>query len=253
VDTCEHHTSDGSGPGSAYAALANRRRFFVLDAFLGRTAEAAAFPVDADPAGEALLAMAPGRIDVLGLDYYAHCQWHFGAEGGQVPTPHPTPLAGQITEYWERYRVPCLLSETNLRGFPSDRATWLKYVLEQCERARDAGVPLDGLCWFPFVDSADWDSLLYRCEGNIDPVGVYWLDERLDRRPSSMSRAFAMAATGTPAADLPAYHLQPPVSRWLAGYLPQMAHWDWREPPADEVARRDPRADDVDFELRVVG
>ena len=59
-------------------------------------------------------------------------------------------------------------TETNVRGYPSDRATWLKYVLEQYERAAARGAELDGLCWFPFVDSCDWDSLLYECNGNLE-------------------------------------------------------------------------------------
>ena len=42
-----------------------------------------------------------------------------------------------------------------------------------------------------------------------------------------MSDAFAFAA-------LPAFELQPPVARWLAGWLPQMAHWDWEPAPGGE-------------------
>jgi len=111
----------------------------------------------------------------------------------------------------------------------------LRVHLEQCEIAQGRGVPVEGYCWFPFVDSCDWDSVLVRSEGHIDPVGVYWLDERLDRRPSSMSASFAMAARGAPAADLPAYRFRPPVSRWLAGWMDQMSHWDWQDPPHLEV------------------
>ena len=86
--------------------------------------------------GERLLGLPTGTIDVLGLDYYAHCQWNFSEQGGTAPTPTPLPLADQIQQYWERYAVPCMLTETNVRGRTSDRATWLKYVLEQCEDAQ---------------------------------------------------------------------------------------------------------------------
>lgn len=51
------------------------------------------------------------------------------------------------------------------------------------------GVLMEGYCWFPSIDSADWNSLLFRCEGGIDPVGIYWLDATVERRESSMSRA----------------------------------------------------------------
>ena len=238
VDTCERATAATPAAGN-HTAVANDRRFFVLDLFLGR-------PIDRDrpfvgevlvAGAEHLLHLEPGHVDVLGLDYYAHNQWQYLDAGGRGITSSPDPgsLADLIGEYWERYRLPCAIGETNIRGFASDRVSWLKYTLEQCEIAQARGVPIDGYCWFPFVDSTDWDSVLVRCEGNVDPVGVYWLDEQLRRRPSSMSEAYARAARGTPAAELPAYRFQAPVAGWLAGWLPQMAHWDWQDPPAHEV------------------
>ncbi len=247
VDACERATA-AVPEARRPAEVANDRRFFVLDLFLGR-------PLDPDrpfvaevlaAGGRPLLEeVEPGSVDVLGLDYYAHNQWQYLDAGGRglVSSPDPGSLADLIGEYWDRYRLPCAIGETNIRGFAPDRASWLKYTLEQCETAQDRGVPIDGYCWFPFVDSCDWDSVLVRCEGNVDPVGVYWLDERLERRASSMSATYARAATGTPAADLPAYRFQPPVAGWLAGWLPQMAHWDWKEPPAHEVVVQ-ARADD---------
>lgn len=251
VDTCERHTGAGIS-GEAYAAMANDRRFFVIDLFLGRLdVESRFLPLVAEAGGERLFEMEPGSIDVLGLDYYAHCQWHFdGISGGEVPTPRPTALAAQIVEYWERYGLPCMLTETNIRGFAPDRASWLKYTLEQCELARDAGVPFEGYCWFPFIDSADWNSLLYRCEGAIDPVGVFWLDDNLDRRESSMSRSFRIAAAGGGAADLPAYRFAEPVASWLAGYRPGMDHWDWQDPPREACSNATPP--DARMELRIV-
>jgi hypothetical protein len=193
--------------------------------------------------------MEPGAVDVLGLDYYAHSQWHYTLTGGRVPSPVPSSLAALIVEYHGRYGLPCMLSETNIRGYASDRASWLKYTLEQCELAQEAGVPLQGYCWFPFIDSCDWDTLLFHCRGSVDPVGVYWLDGQRDRRPSSMSRSYALAASGASSSDLPAFRFRPPVADWLQGYLPQMAHWDWR-PPDDESCSQNAPADDR-MELRI--
>ncbi|MBW3556560.1 MAG: family 1 glycosylhydrolase, partial [Actinobacteria bacterium] len=238
IDSCESHTSAGPA-GDEITALANDRRFFVADALLGRHLdEDRPFVAEVIRAGgESLLSMEPAHIDVLGLDYYAHCQWHFEApDAGVVPSPVPRPFHDLIVEYWQRYGLPCMASETNIRGFSSDRASWFKHTLEQAEQAQAAGVPMEGFCWFPSIDSADWDSLLFHCDGNIDPVGVFWLDDRLERRPSSMSRSFALAASGVPARELPAYRFQPPVSDWMKGFLPYMEHWEWQDPPADEAA-----------------
>ncbi len=133
-------------------------------------------------------------------------------------------------------------------GFADPRfaPSYLRYVEAFAER-----YPwIEGYCWFPFVDSSDWDSLLARCTGSIDPVGVFWLDDELSRRASSMSLAYRSAAGGTPAAELPAYRFQPPVDQWLAGWLPQMAHWDWREPPVEEQVHPPPSTERI--ELRIV-
>ncbi|MET1087729.1 MAG: family 1 glycosylhydrolase [Arthrobacter sp.] len=252
TDTCEHHTGSGTR-GTAYAAMANERRFLVLDSFLGKGYDLdgpMAEPLH-DAGGERLLDIDPGRIDVLGLDYYAHCQWHFDDVCGSTPTPFPVPLADQIHLYWERYGVPCLLTETNIRGRTSDRATWFKYVLEQCERARARGVPLDGLCWFPVIDSTDWDSLLFRSDGHIDPVGVYWLDQELARQPSVMSESYARAAAGAPSSELPAYEFAEPAATWLRGYQPHMSHWDWTPAPGVDQDHSLPH-NETHMELRKV-
>jgi beta-glucosidase/6-phospho-beta-glucosidase/beta-galactosidase len=253
VEACERHTSS-TPAGAQYAEWTNDRRFFLTDLFLGRDVDSRR-PFVADVlacGGGDLLEVAPGEIDVLGLDYYAHNQWEWADVGVGTTSPSaPAALADVIAEYWARYRLPCILGETNIRGFPSDRATWLKYTLEQCERARDAGVPVEGYCWFPFVDSCDWDSILCRCDASVDPVGVYLLDDELNRNPSAMATSYRFAAHGVPAARLPAYELQPPVASWLAGWLPQMAHWRWTAPPVDELAERREMAH-YEIELRVV-
>jgi len=236
VDTCEQHTGEGAD-GLAYARYANDRRFFVLDALLGRADDGTPRPFLDDlvkHGGRSLLGLEQASIDVVGLDYYAHCQWHFG-DRPSAPSPHPAPLAELIRIYAARYDRPCMLSETNLRGYPSDRASWLKYTLEQCEIALAQGVRLEGYCWFPFVDSCDWDSLLHRADGNLDPVGVLTVDRARARHASVMTVAYAMAVAGTPAHALPGFRFREPVRTWLAGYAPYLSHWQWRDPPAEEV------------------
>ncbi|HEX2177986.1 MAG TPA: family 1 glycosylhydrolase [Actinomycetota bacterium] len=233
VEPCEGHSA-AITDGNAWSRLANDRRFFILDRMLGKPIDDKA-PFVAEVAfagGERLLELEPGNLDVLGLDYYAHLEWSHADDGiGTCPSPTPLGLSGLILQYWDRYRVPLILGETNLRGYASDRATWLKYTMEQCEVAQAAGADLSGYCWYPFVDSLDWDSLLLNADGHIDPVGVYWLDENLDRHASVMSDSYTLAASGAPSSELPAYRFQAPVDDWLRGLLPQMSHWDWQDPP----------------------
>ena len=251
VDSCEQHTGEGVA-GTRYMRWANDRRFFVLDALLGAVDTDSSRPFVRDliaHGGRPLLRLEPAAVDVLGLDYYAHCQWHFG-DRAEAPSPHPAPLADVIETYATRYGLPCMLSETNLRGYPSDRATWFKYTLEQCEVAVSRGVPLEAYCWFPFVDSCDWDSLLARADGNIDPVGVMTVDAGRARHPSSMSSAYAMVARGARSRDLPAYRLREPVRTWLRGYAPQLTHWAWSDPPPPEPIAVESPGDETYAPLR---
>ena len=108
VDTCERATAATPEAGPV-AALANDRRFFVLDLFLGRRLEPTRPFVDQvlRVGGDALLSLPAGHVDVLGLDYYAHNQWHYldGAGRGLLPPPTPprcptsSPNTGSGTGY----------------------------------------------------------------------------------------------------------------------------------------------------------
>ena len=262
TDSCEGHTALDE-PAKAFSEYCDDRRFFAIDAFLGRASDTSRPFVAAvvEAGGSDLLEMEPGVVDIVGLDYYAHHEWSYRgrtvalpvevssgsrhplgpghpqeeAVEGLVPSLRPRGLAALAIEYHDHLALPMMLGETNIQGATSDRATWLKHTLEQTEVARAAGAPIDGYCWFGFLDSLDWSSLLARCDREIDPVGVIRLDERLERHESTMSRAWALAASGASSADLPAYRLTPRVAEWTQHLAPLMAHFDWSVPPQDEV------------------
>ncbi|MGH8920446.1 MAG: hypothetical protein ACRD0H_19295, partial [Actinomycetes bacterium] len=84
--------------------MTNDRRFLFTDLLSGhRVDPGRPFVRDLLAAGgEALLLVEPGNIDVLGLDYYAHNQWHWSAphQGVNIP-PAPPPLSEVIREYWD--------------------------------------------------------------------------------------------------------------------------------------------------------
>jgi beta-glucosidase/6-phospho-beta-glucosidase/beta-galactosidase/glycosyltransferase involved in cell wall biosynthesis len=236
VDTAEHHTA--TGPGVEYAALANDRRHVVLDLALGRDLDLGRpfLRELAADGGDDLLALTPLQVDVLGLDYYCHSEWFYDEHGSHAPSPHPVGMAAVVEQYANRYGLPVMLTETNVRGLPSDRTSWMRYTLEQYELALSRGVPLHGYCWFPQVDSADWDSLLARAAGRIDPVGVLSLDADGTRRRTEFTDAWERAAAGAAVTDLAAVRFQPPCDAQLTGLLPTLEHWPWRDPePAQTV------------------
>ncbi|HYP46461.1 MAG TPA: hypothetical protein VEQ66_14835 [Propionibacteriaceae bacterium] len=234
VDTAEHHF--GVGRGEAAAQLANERRHLVLDLALGRHLDPDRPSLRAvlESGGESLLELTPLQVDVLGLDYYCHSEWYYDDQQAQAPSPVPVGFAAIAEQYGDRYGLPMMLTETNLRGLPSDRVSWLRYTLEQYELALARGVRLHGYCWFPQVDSCDWDTLLARCRGRFDPVGVFGLALDGSRTDTIFTSAWRAAAAGAPVDELPAYRLQPPNVAHLAGFLPGLQHWPWQDPGGDE-------------------
>ena len=42
-------------------------------------------------------------------------------------------------------------------GCHAGRSRWLREVADEAGRARDAGVPLEGLCIYPIIDRPDWE------------------------------------------------------------------------------------------------
>lgn len=236
VDSAEHH--DGVGRGRDHADLCNDRRHVVLDLFLGQhlAGDRPFLREVLRAGGEDLLELPHGAVDVVGLDYYPHSEWFYDDHRGHAPSPRPVGLAHLVGEYAARYGAPLMVTETNIRGLPSDRVSWLRHVLEQCEQAVEAGRPLHGVCWFPHLDSHDWDSLLTLYRGRPDPVGVLGWTSRGGTAATLFTTAWQAVAAGARSAELPAYRWQPPCDTQLRGFLPLMTGWPWQDPPAHERA-----------------
>lgn len=247
IDTCEHHSALDRR-SERWVAFANDRRFWMLDLVLGQIGAKhplagylASHGVSADELRE--FADDPVKIDVLGLDSYPHSEmeWYWSRQLKRAnigpPAPRPLGFAKVAEQYVDRYRLPVMLSETNIRGTVTDRLTWLRFMHEQCESLVNGGVDFRGFCWYPSIDSTDWCYLCTRATGTVDPQGVWYLDdERETRFPSELSMWYSQLARGLATArDLPAYRFLAPLDRELAGYQRLMAHWeDWRE--AEEIA-----------------
>lgn len=156
--------------------------------------------------------------------------------GAAWPNRMPVGFTAVAMEYVNRYRLPAMLSETNIRGYHTDRLSWMKFMYEQCELLTRQLTPLNlsfhGLCWFPLIDSTDWDTLVREANGRVDPQGSYWLDQhRATRHASELSDVFTALARRTLAIqDVPAYHFRPPLDDVLGGFRPFMRHWEWKVP-----------------------
>ena len=115
---------------------------------------------------------------IMGTDYYVTNE-HIVEEDGSI-TP-----AGEIFgyyvithQYYTRYRLPVMHTETNLAD--SDRAPgWLRKEWSNMHRLKQDGVPIVGFTWYSLIDQIDWDSTLRQNNGHVNPLGLYSIDRQI--------------------------------------------------------------------------
>ncbi|MEA2554501.1 MAG: hypothetical protein QOJ65_2677, partial [Fimbriimonadaceae bacterium] len=115
---------------------------------------------------------------VMGNDYYVTNE-HL-VRGDKTWTP-----AGEIFgyyvithQYYHRYRIPVMHTETNLMD--ADEAPfWLRKEWSNLFRLRQDGVPIMGFTWYSLTDQVDWDTALREDNGRVNPLGLYDLDRNI--------------------------------------------------------------------------
>jgi beta-glucosidase/6-phospho-beta-glucosidase/beta-galactosidase len=114
---------------------------------------------------------------IMGNDYY---QWN---EHLMVRTDEWVP-SGEILgyyvitkQYYDRYRLPVMHTETN--AVTEQAVTWLWKEWSSMILLRDDRIPVVGFTWYSLTDQIDWDSGLTREAGNVYKVGLYDLDRKL--------------------------------------------------------------------------
>jgi hypothetical protein len=156
---------------------------------------------------------------IVGHDYYAGNEWTVGADLKNRQTEHRRGYASLAREYFDRYRLPFMLSETNFEG--ADAPDWLAEVWNDSLTLREEGMPIRGFCWYGFIDHVDWDSSLTR---NVDRTNACGLVD-LTRRPHAVGeqyRMLALAAQEGRYARLARQLELEPLHQSLAGSLGQV-------------------------------
>jgi beta-glucosidase/6-phospho-beta-glucosidase/beta-galactosidase len=114
---------------------------------------------------------------ILGNDYYTSNE-HL------LIGPQEKVFAGDVfgyyvitREYYQRYNLPVMNTETNLSE--PDSARWLWKVWANVQRLRHDGVPLCGMTWYSLTDQVDWDTALRENNGRVNALGLYDLDRNI--------------------------------------------------------------------------
>ena len=168
------------------AEVMNGRRFLSLDLNYGRRVDSTMY--------EYLLDNGMTRDEyhfflnnnlkhhcIMGNDYYQTNE-HYVTDDGVTRSAGEIFGYAVIThQYYNRYRLPVMHTETNLcQGPCGDEAVkWLRKEWANVLRVRNNGVPIIGFTWYSLTDQVDWDTQLQENNGRVNALGLADLDRNL--------------------------------------------------------------------------
>ena len=119
----------------------------------------------------------PIKLDVLGLNFYP--QWSTkllyidkkGKLAFSETEPEGNGFKELIRQYYDRYQVPIMITETSAVGSDEIRERWLDSSVSMIKDVRAEGVPVIGYTWFPLFTMIDW-----RYRFSHEPLDHFYLE-----------------------------------------------------------------------------
>lgn len=122
------------------------------------------------------------KLDLIGMNFYP--QWstrllYIDKRGKLAFSETEQDGVGfkeLITDHYERYKVPIVITETSAVGSDEIRERWLDSSVGMIKDLRGSSVPVLGYTWFPLFTMIDW-----RYRFGTDPMENYYLELGLYR------------------------------------------------------------------------
>src|SRR4051794_19097845 len=170
------------------AEIMNARRFLSLDLNYGRRvdSEMYEFLMDNGMTRDEYHFFLHHNLKhhcIMGNDYYVTNEHRVTADGRTYPSGEVFGYDEITRQYYERYRIPVMHTETNINEGPTgeEAVDWLWKQWSNVLRVRNTGVPIVGFTWFSLTDQVDWDTALREERGTVNPLGLYDLDRNIRR------------------------------------------------------------------------
>jgi len=94
----------------------------------------------------------------MGNDYYITSEHYVHADGSVDASGEIFGYYVIIRQYYNRYRLPVMHTETNVDDYGHNEATkWRRKEWQNVVRLRQDGVPIIGFTWYSLTDQVDWD------------------------------------------------------------------------------------------------
>ncbi len=170
----------------ARAERLNSMRFLTLDLNYGRRVDSGMYEylMDNGMTREEYHFFLEHRLKqncILGNDYYRTNEHRVFADGHTEAAGETFGYTEITREYYDRYRIPVMHTETNLREGPNgdEAVKWLWKEWANMLRLRNQGIPSVGFTWYSLTDQVDWDTALREQNGRVNPLGLYDLDRNI--------------------------------------------------------------------------
>ncbi len=115
----------------------------------------------------------PEILDIVGVNVYNFSQAQMNADRSREilgpRDPRRRPLSELLKFAWDRYHRPLIIGETS--GYQDKRAEWLRMTMEECMKALNSGIDLQGVCLYPFIDIPDWQTQQWA------KIGIYDIED----------------------------------------------------------------------------
>jgi beta-glucosidase/6-phospho-beta-glucosidase/beta-galactosidase len=169
------------------AEIMNARRFLSLDLNYGRRIDSEMYEflmdngMTRDEYHFFLSRSSLRHHCIMGNDYYVTNEHRVKADGSSRAAGEVFGYDEITRQYYERYRLPVMHTETNLMEGPTgeEAVDWLWKQWANVLRVRNTGVPIVGFTWYSLTDQMDWDVALREENNRVTPVGLYDLDRNI--------------------------------------------------------------------------
>jgi beta-glucosidase/6-phospho-beta-glucosidase/beta-galactosidase len=118
---------------------------------------------------------------IMGNDYYITNEHRVAADGSTRPSGEVFGYDEITWQYYDRYRLPVMHTETNLEQGPrgDEAVNWLWKEWANVLRVRNDGIPVIGFTWYSLTDQMDWDTALREDNKRVNPLGLYDLERKI--------------------------------------------------------------------------
>jgi beta-glucosidase len=168
------------------AEIMNSKRFLSLDLNYGRRVDSEMYEylMDCGMTKEEYHFFLSNRLKqhcILGNDYYMTNEHRVFADGHTMSAGEVFGYSEITRQYYNRYRLPVMHTETNLKEGPNgdEAVKWLWKEWANVLRLRNVGIPTVGFTWYSLTDQVDWDTALRQQNGRVIPLGLYDLDRNI--------------------------------------------------------------------------